>query len=86
MSGPLVPLWIRACLTSQSTFFQSCQEGYPGLNQYLGEDNMSCSRVQRGASSESKIAAPRSRVKHLTTDPPRSGADPGFMERGRSYV
>ena len=52
------------------------------MNQYLGKDKMSCSRIQRDASSETKIATSRSQVKHSTTDPPRSGADPGFLERG----
>ena len=32
--------------------------------------------------SKAKIATPRSRVKHSTTGPPRSGADPEFLERG----
>ena len=43
---------------------------------------MSCSRIQRVASSETKIATPRSQVKQSTTDPSRSGADQGFLERG----
>ena len=34
---------------SQSTFFQSCREGLPGLSQYKVEDKVSCSRVECSA-------------------------------------
>ena len=54
--------------THQQTFSYK-GTGLPGLNPYLARINVSCSRTQCSDLVRLKPAAPRSRVKHSTTEP-----------------
>ena len=54
-----ISIWeVFVCLiwffTSQSTFVSHVGTGLPGLNQYLAEDKVSCSRTQHNASGEAR--------------------------------
>ena len=44
--------------------------GLPGLNQYYARINVSCSRHNAAMPVRLDPTAPRSRVKHSTTEPP----------------
>ena len=45
-------------------FFTYVETGLPGLNQYLAEDKVSCSRTQHSALVRLEPTTPQSRVKH----------------------
>ena len=67
---PYLFVWVDTLCPSQHFFSHFWK--FPGLNQYLEEDNVSCSSKNHSASGEARTSNPGSQAEQSTTEPLRS--------------